>query len=55
VVGKIIKYQYINEIKVFLSLLPPRPLGTPPPRRRGIEIVRISITTLVNYHLSNNK
>jgi len=26
-------------------------LGTPPPRRRGIEIVRISITTLLNYHL----
>ena len=28
-----------------------RPLGTPPPRRRGIEIVRISIASPLNYHL----
>ena len=39
-----------NKIKEFLSHLPPRPLGTPPPGRRGIEIVRISIVSPLNYH-----
>ena len=37
VVGR--KYSFERIISSVLCSLPPRPLGTPPPRRRGMEIV----------------